>query len=102
MAASDENVIVPDTMEHALMLAAQAWCDKRTESHEMDAELATVFAEMLHDVWNRRAPVPGAVRGWMSQSSIDGRYRFYQQDEDPGIYRSENYRPVEVRPVEGE
>lgn len=34
-------------IETAMALAAQCWCDSRTEKIEMDVTLATVFAEML-------------------------------------------------------
>ena len=34
----------------ALEKAAQAWCDKRTESLVMQPELAEVFAEMLDEI----------------------------------------------------
>ena len=43
------------TREEALQLAAQCWCDPRTENNTLDLELATVFAEQLFIVTN-----PGA------------------------------------------
>ena len=36
--------------EIAIATAAQCWCDPRTETREMDVELATVFAERV-DAW---------------------------------------------------
>ena len=33
--------------------AAQAWCTPKTESKEMDTELAYAFAEILDEIWGK-------------------------------------------------
>jgi len=55
MAASEEPLALAKEdqqmpSEIAIATAAQCWCDPRTETREMDVELATVFAERV-DAW---------------------------------------------------
>jgi len=52
------------SIEIAMGLAAQCWCDPRTSNREMDSELATVFAELLIKVIERDPITMDMIEDW--------------------------------------